>query len=605
MAYGTESVAPVDVIVGPGNAYVAEAKRQVSGVVGVASAFAGPSEVVVVAGPETPAELAAVDLVVQAEHGPDGLAWLVTWSRGAGADEVDEGGRPARGRLAASGRPRGDARDRRLRLRGRRARAGHRRGQRGRPRAPRAAGRRRRRPAAPGARRRGRLPRAVGAGQPAATTWPGPTTCCRPTGTARFASALARRRLPCATSTPCRSARSRRWPRSGPHVVTLAETEGLPAHAESIRVRLRAMSPVARWSAPRPAAGPEAGYHSPQVTVRGPAQHERVARSRRRRASRDGAGRGARSRDRLPPLPGPRRRRAAPGRSPRCHGVGPDQVFCANGSNEVLQCLLLAYGGPGRSGPLFEPTYTLHRHIAALTGTEVVDRRARRDDFRIDRPRSTGCSGPTADRVVTFVCSPNNPTGRAEPPDGRAPGARAAPRPGRGRRGLRPVRPRSALELAGRVAAAAWWWCGPSRRPGRWPRCRLGYAVADPEVVAACEQVALPYHLDAATQAGRQPRAALRRRDGGPGGAWSAERERLAAALADLPVDTWPSDANFILFRPRRRAGRGGVAAACSSRPSSCGTARPGRGSTGCLRVTVGTPAENDRFLDALGVAVR
>jgi histidinol dehydrogenase len=80
MAYGTESIEPVDVIVGPGNRYVAEAKRQVSGVVGIASAFAGPSEVVVIAGPETPAELAAIDLLVQAEHGPDGLAWLVTWS---------------------------------------------------------------------------------------------------------------------------------------------------------------------------------------------------------------------------------------------------------------------------------------------------------------------------------------------------------------------------------------------------------------------------------------------------------------------------------------------------------------------------------------------
>ena len=80
MAYGTGSIDPVDVIVGPGNRFVAEAKRQVSGVVGVASAFAGPSEVVVIAGPDTPAELAAIDLVVQAEHGPDGLAWLLTWS---------------------------------------------------------------------------------------------------------------------------------------------------------------------------------------------------------------------------------------------------------------------------------------------------------------------------------------------------------------------------------------------------------------------------------------------------------------------------------------------------------------------------------------------
>jgi histidinol dehydrogenase len=80
MAYGTETIRPVDVIVGPGNRFVAEAKRQVAGIVGVPSAFAGPSEVVVVADETTPVAWAAIDLVVQAEHGPDGLAWLVTWS---------------------------------------------------------------------------------------------------------------------------------------------------------------------------------------------------------------------------------------------------------------------------------------------------------------------------------------------------------------------------------------------------------------------------------------------------------------------------------------------------------------------------------------------
>jgi histidinol dehydrogenase len=80
LAFGTASVPRVDVIAGPGNSYVAEAKRQVSGVVGVASAFAGPSEIVVVAGHLAPPEFVAIDLVVQAEHGPDGLAWLVTWS---------------------------------------------------------------------------------------------------------------------------------------------------------------------------------------------------------------------------------------------------------------------------------------------------------------------------------------------------------------------------------------------------------------------------------------------------------------------------------------------------------------------------------------------
>jgi histidinol dehydrogenase len=92
MAFGTDTVPRVDVIAGPGNAYVAEAKRQLSGVVGVASAFAGPSEIVVVAGPAAPPEFVAIDLVVQAEHGPDGLAWLVTWDEAlmaAVSKEVD------------------------------------------------------------------------------------------------------------------------------------------------------------------------------------------------------------------------------------------------------------------------------------------------------------------------------------------------------------------------------------------------------------------------------------------------------------------------------------------------------------------------------------
>jgi histidinol dehydrogenase len=89
MAYGTESIRPVDVIVGPGNIYVSVAKREVAneGVVGVPSAFAGPSEVVVVADESAPVDYAAVDVIVQAEHGPDGLAWLITWSE-AVADAV-------------------------------------------------------------------------------------------------------------------------------------------------------------------------------------------------------------------------------------------------------------------------------------------------------------------------------------------------------------------------------------------------------------------------------------------------------------------------------------------------------------------------------------
>ena len=85
LAYGTESIPAVDVIVGPGNRYVAIAERLVAGegAVGVPSAFTGPSEVAVVADASTPVEFAAVDIVVQAEHGPDGLAYLITWSEEA------------------------------------------------------------------------------------------------------------------------------------------------------------------------------------------------------------------------------------------------------------------------------------------------------------------------------------------------------------------------------------------------------------------------------------------------------------------------------------------------------------------------------------------
>ena len=88
MAYGTELICPVDVIAGPGNAWVATAKQEVAGTVGIAAAFAGPAEIVGVGDESCPTSSAAVDLVLQAEHGPGGRAWLVTWSEQY-ADEVE------------------------------------------------------------------------------------------------------------------------------------------------------------------------------------------------------------------------------------------------------------------------------------------------------------------------------------------------------------------------------------------------------------------------------------------------------------------------------------------------------------------------------------
>jgi histidinol-phosphate aminotransferase len=286
------------------------------------------------------------------------------------------------------------------------------------------------------------------------------------------------------------------------------------------------------------------------------------------------------------------------------HSVDPDQVFCANGSNEVLQCLLLAYGGAGRTVALFEPTYALHSHIAALTATTVVSG-WRLPDHRLDLDVVDALLDE-ARPIVTFLCSPNNPTGRSEPPEVVAHVLERAP-------GLVVVdeaygqfAPTSALDVARDG--------GPGRhrlvvlrtfsKTWSMAACRLGYLVADPEVVAACERVVLPYHLDAVKQlAGR---LALRHV-----GAMEArvaqvneERGRIAAALSELAVETWPSDANFLLFRPIARSATevwndllssSVLVRDCSTWP----------GLDECLRVTVGTPAENDRFLSALQSALQ
>ncbi len=101
------------------------------------------------------------------------------------------------------------------------------------------------------------------------------------------------------------------------------------------------------------------------------------------------------------------------------HGVRPDQVFAANGSNEVLQCLLLAFGGPGRSALVFEPTYALHSHIARVTGTKVITA-TRNDDSHARRAaRHRGGWRGGSDRGVPVL---------AQQPDGRDRDARSARR---------------------------------------------------------------------------------------------------------------------------------------------------------------------------------
>ena len=183
------------------------------------------------------------------------------------------------------------------------------------------------------------------------------------------------------------------------------------------------------------------------------------------------------------------------------HGVAPSQVFCANGSNEVLQSLLLAYGGRGRTVAVFEPTYSLHRHIAMLTATDVRTG-WRAPDHSLD-PAVVDEVLSAASPVVTFLCSPNNPTGRAEPEELVSHVLQVAP-------GLVVVdeaygqfTERSALDLVRERVPGCEHLVVARTFSKTWSMaaCRLGYMIGHPDVVAACEAVSLPYHLDAVAQA--------------------------------------------------------------------------------------------------------
>lgn len=282
------------------------------------------------------------------------------------------------------------------------------------------------------------------------------------------------------------------------------------------------------------------------------------------------------------------------------HGVRPDQVFCANGSNEVLQTLLLTYGGPGRRAAMFEPTYALHSHIARVTATEVVAGR-RAADFSIDLGEVDRVLAAARPEVL-FLCSPNNPTG----------GAMSAASVGavvERATGLVVVdeaygqfAPWSAMELVDdavplvvvRTYSKTWSMAG----------VRLGYLVGPAEVVAELHKRVLPYHLDALKQAAG--RLALRHREAMEARVATLveERGRIQAALADLPVEYWPSDANFVLFRPVGHDGRA-VWQALVDRSVLVRDCTGWPLLAGCLRVTVGTPDENTAFLSALRESLR
>ena len=275
------------------------------------------------------------------------------------------------------------------------------------------------------------------------------------------------------------------------------------------------------------------------------------------------------------------------------HGVSAEQVWAANGSNEILQQLLMAFGGAGRHALGFVPSYSMHNLIARATGTAwtSIDRR---DDFSLD-PERARADVVSRQPDIVFLCSPNNPTGTA----------------------LEPGVVETVLEVAPGMVVVDEAYAEFSHRPTLLPLlvghprlvvtrtmskafafagARLGYLAADPAVVDALRLVRLPYHLSALTQSAAL--AALRHAAAtlAQVSQLRADRDRMVAELRtrfDLTVVD--SDANFVMF------GRFPDQGVIWQGLLDHGVLVRDVGLTGWLRVSIGTTDECDAFLDALG----
>ncbi|MEV0337000.1 histidinol-phosphate transaminase [Nocardia sp. NPDC050717] len=272
-------------------------------------------------------------------------------------------------------------------------------------------------------------------------------------------------------------------------------------------------------------------------------------------------------------------------------GVAVDtaNVWAANGSNEILQQLLQAFGGPGRSALGFVPSYSMHPIISEGIDTEWIEAK-RSGDFSLDIDYAVAQIAERRPDVV-FVTSPNNPTGHSIPIAelerllAAAPGIVVVDEA----YGEFSVAP-SAITLIDRfptklvvtrTMSKAFAFAGG----------RLGYLAASPAVIDAILLVRLPYHLSVVTQAAA--RAALRHADETLGSVaeLAAQRDRVAAALTEQGFRVIPSDANFVLF------GRFTDAAAAWQHYLDAGVLIRDVGIPGYLRATIGLAAENDEFL--------
>src|SRR5271167_1297 len=271
--------------------------------------------------------------------------------------------------------------------------------------------------------------------------------------------------------------------------------------------------------------------------------------------------------------------------------VGTENVWAANGSNEILQQLLQAFGGPGRTAIGFLPSYSMHPIISDGTRTEWLEA-ARADDFSLDIDAAVAAVTERRPDVV-FIASPNNPSGQSVSlPDLRR---------------LLDVVPGILIvdeaygEFSSQPSAVALVEEYPTRlvvtrtmsKAFAFAGGRLGYLAATPAVIQAMLLVRLPYHLSAPTQAAA--RAALRHADDTLGSVATlvAERERVTTALSGMGFQVVPSDANFVLF------GRFADAPATWQRYLDAGVLIRDVGIPEYLRTPIGLPDENDAFLAA------
>lgn len=289
------------------------------------------------------------------------------------------------------------------------------------------------------------------------------------------------------------------------------------------------------------------------------------------------------------------------------HGIAPDQVWAGNGSNEVLQQILQAFAGPGRTLLSFLPSYSMYPLLAAGTDTAFVDG-GRAADHTLSAEHAAEQVRRHRPHVV-FLASPNNPTGTALGLETiEAVYAAQARNEDEDGHGAMVVVDEAYAEFALEGTSSAL-----TLLPGRerlivtrtmskafaLAGARLGYLAADPAVTDALRLVRLPYHLSAVTQA--TAIAALEHVDAllETVEDIKGQRDRIVDALRQLGLRPSVSDSNFVFFGRLRNAHA--VWEALLAR----GVLVRDVGIPEHLRVTAGTQEETTAFLDALGEVLR